>query len=481
MYPLPNILLPQSSASTVKNTTATATTAPETTDFPALLRQTLPEGTTPTENRKPDENQLMPSRPEPKQEQEQKSAQPRPTASAQLMLLSQQVLSKLAGNNRKVDNTDINGVNEFDCSNLDLSHLDLSSADLNSPELNNLDINVLSQLSAPLSQMLAANTPSELTGKTDNDNPGTDELAIMNVLLAMLPAQTTRTPAAASTNSGTVQTAVITEKQQILTPATVQDMTDTSLTELAEVVLPAMPGSGSNGSTASMQGAADAQRNNSNKVKVQAEGKQQGPYADLNKLDTNHSLYSQNSVLPVTGIAQSIDSATASRHGAELMTRASTVPSPLVQPTFGTVQWQQAIGQQITLFSHQGLHSAELRLHPADLGSVKISIKLDENNLAQLQLLSAHSHVRAALEAALPVLRIQLAESGIQLGQSHIGSENFNGQQFTDQQFSGQTDRQQQSGSYNTAGNPSAVAEPLATPDNLAAMVRGDSAVDTFV
>ena len=60
-------------------------------------------------------------------------------------------------------------------------------------------------------------------------------------------------------------------------------------------------------------------------------------------------------------------------------------------------------------------------LTPQDLGQVHISLKLDDN-LAQLQMVSPHSHVRAALEAALPMLRTQLAESGIQLGQSNISS-----------------------------------------------------------
>lgn len=62
-----------------------------------------------------------------------------------------------------------------------------------------------------------------------------------------------------------------------------------------------------------------------------------------------------------------------------------------------------------------------------------ISLKLDDNQ-AQLQLVSPHSHVRAALEAALPMLRTQLAESGIQLGQSSISSESFAGQQHSSSQ-----------------------------------------------
>ncbi len=46
---------------------------------------------------------------------------------------------------------------------------------------------------------------------------------------------------------------------------------------------------------------------------------------------------------------------------------------------------------------------------------MQISLKVDDNR-AQIQMISPHQHVRAATEAALPVLRTQLAESGIQLG-----------------------------------------------------------------
>lgn len=104
----------------------------------------------------------------------------------------------------------------------------------------------------------------------------------------------------------------------------------------------------------------------------------------------------------------------------------------LSQP-LGTHEWQQSLSQHITLFTKQGQQTAELRLHPEDLGQVQISLKLDDNQ-AQLQMVSAHSHVRAALEAALPVLRTSLAENGIQLAQSSVSSESFAGQQQSSSQ-----------------------------------------------
>ncbi|MDU5713259.1 MAG: flagellar hook length control protein FliK [Citrobacter freundii] len=147
-------------------------------------------------------------------------------------------------------------------------------------------------------------------------------------------------------------------------------------------------------------------------------------------------------------------------------------PLPTAAPVLSH-EWQQSLSQHVTLFTRQGQQSAELRLHPQDLGQVHISLKLDDN-LAQLQMVSPHSHVRAALEAALPMLRTQLAESGIQLGQSNISSESFAGHQ----QSSGQ---QQQSG--RAQGQDIFAAEDdaiLATPASLQAAARGDGAVDIF-
>lgn len=147
--------------------------------------------------------------------------------------------------------------------------------------------------------------------------------------------------------------------------------------------------------------------------------------------------------------------------------------APVLSAPLGSGEWQQSLSQHITLFTRQGQQSAELRLHPEDLGQVQISLKLEDNH-AQLQMISAHSHVRAALEAALPVLRTQLAESGIQLGQSSISSESFAGQQhaFSQQQHGASTPGQQ---------TPLADDESeLAVPASLQAAARGTGTVDIF-
>ena len=149
------------------------------------------------------------------------------------------------------------------------------------------------------------------------------------------------------------------------------------------------------------------------------------------------------------------------------------VAAPVISAPLGSSEWQQTISQNITLFTKQGQQSAELRLHPEDLGQVQISLKIDDNQ-AQLQMVSQHSHVRAALEAALPVLRTQLAENGIQLGQSSISSESSAGQQ--------QSSSQQQQASRSGHGGTFAADEEdaLIVPASLQSLTRGNGAVDIF-
>ncbi|ECH4300481.1 flagellar hook length control protein FliK [Salmonella enterica] len=167
-------------------------------------------------------------------------------------------------------------------------------------------------------------------------------------------------------------------------------------------------------------------------------------------------------------------------HGAAMPTLSSATAQPLpvasapvLSAPLGSHEWQQTFSQQVMLFTRQGQQSAQLRLHPEELGQVHISLKLDDNQ-AQLQMVSPHSHVRAALEAALPVLRTQLAESGIQLGQSSICSESFAGQQ----QSSSQQQQPARAQHADAFGAEDDIA--LAAPASLQAAARGNGAVDIF-
>lgn len=161
-------------------------------------------------------------------------------------------------------------------------------------------------------------------------------------------------------------------------------------------------------------------------------------------------------------------------HLAPSQPAATVATAPVLSQPLGTHEWQQNLSQHITLFTKQGQQTAELRLHPEDLGQVQISLKLDDNQ-AQLQMVSPHSHVRAALEAALPILRTQLAENGIQLSQSSVSSEGFAGQQ---QSSSGQQQHASRSGQHGGFNDES--EELLPAPAALQSAARGSRAVDIF-
>ncbi|EKS6647878.1 flagellar hook length control protein FliK [Enterobacter hormaechei] len=181
----------------------------------------------------------------------------------------------------------------------------------------------------------------------------------------------------------------------------------------------------------------------------------------------------------VVSTASSVTSPTATlapivSHLAPSQPAATVATAPVLSQPLGTHEWQQNLSQHITLFTRQGQQTAELRLHPEDLGQVQISLKLDDNQ-AQLQMVSPHSHVRAALEAALPILRTQLAENGIQLSQSSVSSEGFTGQQ---QSSSGQQQHASRSGQHGGFNDES--EELLPPPAALQSAARGSRAVDIF-
>lgn len=166
----------------------------------------------------------------------------------------------------------------------------------------------------------------------------------------------------------------------------------------------------------------------------------------------------------------------------------STTASPLVSAPvsghlsaqLGSQEWQQALGQQVVMFSRNGQQNAELRLNPQELGALQISLKIEDNQ-AQLHFASAHSQVRAAIEAAMPSLRSALAESGIQLGQSSVGSEG-QWQQAQQQSQQNQQDfasRGQPGYGEITAGD-ALTSTPLTTPAALQALANGNGGVDIF-
>lgn len=150
----------------------------------------------------------------------------------------------------------------------------------------------------------------------------------------------------------------------------------------------------------------------------------------------------------------------------------NTPTAPSLSAQLGSAEWQQALGQQIIMFQRHGQQHAELRLHPQELGALQITLKLDDNQ-AQLHIASAQGGVRSAVEAALPYLRLALADQGITLGQSSVGHDPSPSSQHAFQQHHSSSYSEQND---NTEENLELISNTALLPTaNLAA-----NGIDTF-
>ncbi len=158
-----------------------------------------------------------------------------------------------------------------------------------------------------------------------------------------------------------------------------------------------------------------------------------------------------------------------------------SMPTPMLNAQIGTPEWQQQLNQQIVMFSRNGLQKAELRLHPEELGSLHIRMKIEDGQ-AQLHLASQNGQVRTVLENSLHHLRQALSENGIQLTQSQVSSDSHDGwqqQNMSDSsQFSGNGADNHQGSEGNSMQLASETAQKITlTPQELASARGG---VDIF-
>lgn len=82
-------------------------------------------------------------------------------------------------------------------------------------------------------------------------------------------------------------------------------------------------------------------------------------------------------------------------------------------------QWQKSLTQHIMMFNRQGVQTAEIKLHPQELGSLHIKLDMTDDNI-NLHMMAAHNMVKGLLESAIPFLRTSLQEQGFTLQQTDI-------------------------------------------------------------
>ncbi|WP_295680543.1 flagellar hook-length control protein FliK [uncultured Nevskia sp.] len=134
------------------------------------------------------------------------------------------------------------------------------------------------------------------------------------------------------------------------------------------------------------------------------------------------------------------------------------------------------LGERLRWLSEAGVQEARLQLHPRELGSIDVRIRVEQQT-ASVWFGADHPAARAALEASLPQLRERMAADGLQLGQAQIGGS----AQFQSQE--------REAGGQGRPGAPSRSAvsgslvdEPIPGNDLLAAAVaRHRGLIDRYV
>lgn len=106
--------------------------------------------------------------------------------------------------------------------------------------------------------------------------------------------------------------------------------------------------------------------------------------------------------------------------GLAAVTQAATMQTHLAPLNLGQNAWEANLGSRLQMMVGQNIQTAEIRLDPPELGALDIKIKVN-NDVASVNITSPHSHVREALESAVPKLREMFAESGVALGDVNVG------------------------------------------------------------
>ena len=181
--------------------------------------------------------------------------------------------------------------------------------------------------------------------------------------------------------------------------------------------------------------------------------------------------------LQTTGTNEAQSSASgvqASIHAARQESAPPSVPTPLHDRN-----WSNDFGQKVVWLATSHKQSAELTLTPPQMGSIEISLKIDNGTAsATATFVSTNAEVRETIEAALPRLREMLAGVGIELGQANVSAESFR------QQTSGQGNEGNGAGNASRLTNDTAILAPELTTGAQASergmIGQGNSLVDIF-
>ena len=101
----------------------------------------------------------------------------------------------------------------------------------------------------------------------------------------------------------------------------------------------------------------------------------------------------------------------------------TSVPVPVGQP-----QWSQAVGEKVLWLAAQNVSSAEINLHPKDLGPMQVKVSVNQEQVT-VSFTSQHAVVRDVLDQNLNRLRDMFSEQGLNLANVDVSDKSFSRQQ----------------------------------------------------
>jgi flagellar hook-length control protein FliK len=107
---------------------------------------------------------------------------------------------------------------------------------------------------------------------------------------------------------------------------------------------------------------------------------------------------------------------------ASATSHASSAPGLRIDTPLGQSGWHEEMGQKLTWMVSNNRQQADLVLTPPQLGRVEVSLTMNGDQATAI-FTSGNPAVREALEASLQRLREVLADAGVSLGQTQVGSE----------------------------------------------------------
>lgn len=131
----------------------------------------------------------------------------------------------------------------------------------------------------------------------------------------------------------------------------------------------------------------------------------------------------------------------------------TAVPVPVGQP-----QWSQAVGEKVLWLAAQNVSSAEINLHPKDLGPMQVRVSVNQEQTT-VSFTSHHAVVREVLDQNLNRLRDMFSEQGLNLVNVDVSDKSFSRQQGDAQNQNAQSSSQDVASEEETAVAMSAIVQ----------------------